>query len=183
MSPAVVIQNEVFKSLDVVLDLEKSLQKEFEYFAGSFKLNEKMLLAKKRQQAALRSLIEVLKGVFDASELCATEVFKLEGCLLFHGVSIGEILYFMALSKYQVEQTIKETVVIGIVQVPEQLQPLIDPVESEKRWLAKFEKDLTTLEGKETVPEPEPKPVQFSEVPVLGIENIKKLILKQKNHG
>jgi hypothetical protein len=178
MQAQVKIQNSLMVAVEQVMGFENSLQKEFELFAewfdGSGKVN-KLLEAKKRQQNSLRLLLDVFHAISENAVELGEYIQKLQGCLLFYGVSPQEVEFFIRPRLHIIIAQVKDMLADNLVEVPEKIRPLIDRGESEKRWLARLDRDLSKEEQKEQTPPAQPQALRYADKPVLGIQVLKQL--------
>lgn len=168
------IQNLVLDSVKELNGLQNSIQKEFEYNLGLTNPNEITLKAKKRQLQSLVYINSILNKVFDLVLLNGDYITKLQGCLLNYGVSPEEVEFFTQNEVKHIISEVKRNYNEGLIQVPESIRPLINEQESQKRWLERLEKEIDSEILKQDKVE-ESKPVKYSDKPIIGLENLKKM--------
>ncbi len=165
-------------AIETAVNLQTSMQKEFEQFCEWFGTSAKMdkfLQSKKNQQKDVRFLLDLFQEICKCAAGMAEYTTKLQGCLLFYGVSAPEVDFFTRNPVDIIVKEVREALAEGLVQVPEKLQPLMDQAGSEKRWIDHLERDISQFENKEQQAEPDPEPVRFADKPILGIELLKQL--------
>lgn len=171
------IQENTLQSIRDLNTLAGSLQKEFEYFARAEDMSEKNLQAKQRQIKSVESIKETMRTVQTLSEALGDHIFKLECCAVYFGVSFEEILIFLNRDQAAIDKDIRGFLKTGMVQVPDKFQRLIDfeNLERLENEIAKAE-----FEGKKPPPKELPPPPRFSTRPLVGIDNILKMIGRSK---
>lgn len=173
-----------------------SLRKEKEYFTKIEGSNAKTVKAKENQLQTLAHIILKLEEIFETMANFEQMQFKLEACAVYHGISLLEIQQFMKLSKNSIDEKISMVVNDKIIQIPAQIQPLIDEKKSQENWDRRVESEMLALcrqynvdpkrilGEKYTIPEPGtdhgPAHVIICQKPRFTITKLKEMAKSQK---
>lgn len=171
MRAQVNIQNLIIDSIELINNLQESLQKEFEWFGGSVELNlkdsaqEKKIRAKKNQQNLLSEIKENNKKLNDQIDILNENIFNLEACLLNYGVTPDEIIFFINKSSKSIENDIKNFIYKNIFQVPVNFASMVDWPAEQAKLLEQLNSDLDKIAERKL--KPQPQALRFAQKPVL----------------
>lgn len=185
------ILNFVLEVSDVARSQVDSLKKELVYMRKYTSASD-VLQSKENQINRCENLMAGLNEIFDSLYHFSDLQFKLEACAYCHGVSLGEINYFINRSSRSIDKDVFEVLREGFVTVPEIIRPLIDVQKSDAFWnkwlenknsetlVMHLERDLNKISPEKlTGIDPDPKPVKFSNGPLLPFEVLQKMSGKQ----
>jgi hypothetical protein len=162
------ISESLLSSIAELNALRDSLQKEFEFFLHSPGLNESVLKAKKNQQKIVSDLKKINEFVFDKINSVNEYIFNLQACLLYFGVSPGEVDRFTLRKKSEVQRDITEFIQRKIVQVPGSIQFAIN-FDQQNSMFEYLDQQLNKAEKQDFTAEK----IRYANKPVFNWQNFK----------